>query len=58
MFSKLPEKLKDRILRELGYVFESEEPIGFFSITISKTDAGKILLVNTVKPIYADMVKE
>jgi len=35
--------MKDRILKEIGYVLETEEPVAFFSFTASKTTKGRIV---------------
>ena len=35
--------MKDRILKELGCILDPEEPVGFFSFTVSKTRIGKIV---------------
>lgn len=44
--------MKDRILKEIGYVLEpaNEEVVGFFAFTVTRTDEGKI--VPTVTFLY------
>lgn len=35
--------MKDRILKELGFVLDSEKTVGFFSFTISKMNTDRIV---------------